>query len=564
MTPQDLIVAFDTLAEAPDGVNRLRELVLQLAVRGRLVPQDPDDEPIEKALLAAAAHKAALVRERAIRKPKALPPVAQDDVLFEMPAGWVARRMQQVIVQDLGGGTPSKMNSRFWDGDIMWASVKDVGKSKYLRETIDRITQDGLEGSSSNLIPSGWLLVCVRMGLGKLSIAEGPIAINQDIRALEPSSAATIEFLYLVMKAADIEGTGTTVKGVKREQLLSLVVGLPPLAEQHRIVARVDELMGLLDRLEAARTARDTTRAAARDAALAALREADTPEEVEVAWNRLAERMDDLLCDPADINPLRQAVLQLAVRGKLVPQDAGDEPASVLLERIAAEKARLYKQKAIRKPKVLAPFKREDVPFDVPDHWPVVPFGEVFATVFTGPFGTSLKKSEYVEGGTPAINPQNLRNGEIVATANTCVGRATLDRLASFKVRYRDLVVARRGEMGRCAMVKPEQDGWLCGTGSLVLRPPTDLHVPYAALYLGSPWTVTRLSGDSVGSTMLNLNQRIMLNLPFGLPPLAEQHRIVARVDELMGLLDRLEARLVSTQSARGAFAGAAVHHLEA
>ena len=118
----------------------------------------------------------------------------------------------------------------------------------------------------------------------------------------------------------------------------------PPLPEQHRIVAKVDALMALLDRLEAAKAERETTRAALRDSALAALRDAPDTEAVEAAWTRIAERMDDLFADPADVVPLRQTILQLAVRGKLVPQDPNDEPACILLERIAAEKARLVKE----------------------------------------------------------------------------------------------------------------------------------------------------------------------------------------------------------------------------
>ena len=174
------------------------------------------------------------------------------------------------------------------------------------------------------------------------------------------------------------EATVTTAgqKTINQTGLGALPVPIPPVAEQDRIVARVDELMGLIDRLEAARNARETTRAASRDAVLAALREADTPEEVEDAWNRFAERMDDLVCDPADIDPLRQTVLQLAVRGKLVPQDPTDEPASVLLERIAAEKARLVREKKIRKPKPLPPVDQSKAPYEIPNGWQWGRFGD--------------------------------------------------------------------------------------------------------------------------------------------------------------------------------------------
>ncbi|MCK6519744.1 restriction endonuclease subunit S [Myxococcota bacterium] len=148
-------------------------------------------------------------------------------------------------------------------------------------------------------------------------------------------------------------------------------------------------------------------------------------------------------------------------------------------------------------------------------------------------------------------------------TEDTCVGPETLIRLHNFMVSERDIVVARRGEMGRCAVVTAREAGWLCGTGSLVLCPPNEVDPRFVTMFLGSPWTVDRLGGDSVGSTMKNLNQKIMANLPFGLPPLAEQHRIVAKVDTLMALCDTLEARLTAARDAQAAFAAAAVHHLD-
>ena len=157
-------------------------------------------------------------------------------------------------------------------------------------------------------------------------------------------------------------------------------IPLPPLAEQHRIVARVDELMGLLDRLDVARKGRDATRDAARDSALAALRHADTPDEVEVAWNRIAERMHTLFTRPADLEPLRQAVLQLAVRGRLVRQDPKDEPASVLLERIAIEKARLIKDGKIRS-RVPA---TSTAAISLPEGWQSVTLGDVLIDIEVG------------------------------------------------------------------------------------------------------------------------------------------------------------------------------------
>lgn len=188
-------------------------------------------------------------------------------------------------------------------------------------------------------------------------------------------------------------------------------------------------------------------------------------------------------------------------------------------------------------------------------HWPEVSVRSAFATMFTGPFGTSLKASDYVAGGTPVVNPQNLRGGRIVPTDDTCVGPATLRRLSSFLLAEGDVVVARRGEMGRCAVVGRAEAGWLCGTGSFVLRPSVSIDPLFAALFVRSPQTVATLAGESVGATMQNLNQRIMASLRLVLPPLAEQKRIVAKVDQLMALCEALEKKLLATEDLRSRLA---------
>jgi type I restriction enzyme S subunit len=140
------------------------------------------------------------------------------------------------------------------------------------------------------------------------------------------------------------------------------------------------------------------------------------------------------------------------------------------------------------------------------------------------------------------------------------VGQATLQRLSTFKLRESDIVMARRGEMGRCAVVTKEEEGWLCGTGSLILRLPQSIFPRFVVLLIGSPYVREYLGGSAVGATMQNLNQSILLNLVVGLPPLAEQRRIVARVDELMALCDALTASLAAGDGARRRLLEAVLH----
>jgi type I restriction enzyme, S subunit len=276
---------------------------------------------------------------------------------------------------------------------------------------------------------------------------------------------------------------------------------------------------------------------------------------------RLLARYERIADAPDAIARLRRFILNLAVRGKLVPQDPTEEPASELLKRIAAEKARLTTAKGIRTP-AAAPVSASDLPFELPEGWQAVAFKQILAELLTGPFGSSLHQSDYQVGGTPVINPASIQNERIVSIDKMAVGAETLGRLANFKLRAGDIVMGRRGEMGRCAAVTRQEEGWLCGTGSLILRLPPSVFTRFFVMLIGSPYAREYLGGSAVGTTMQNLNQSILLDLIVALPPLAEQRRIVAKVNQLMALCDRLEAARKAREAARDRLAAASLARL--
>ncbi|NMX02505.1 restriction endonuclease subunit S [Mobiluncus mulieris] len=161
---------------------------------------------------------------------------------------WRTLTVKDVIVKHKGGGTPSKSNPKYWGGNIPWASIKDL-KSPRLAHTKDTITEAGLNSSSTNLIPPGAVIVGMRMGVGKLTINDVPVAINQDLRALIPDPVIQAEFLMLALSGATFEGTGATVKGIKLSQLLETEIKVPSKNEQTEILHRVAEIGMLIDRL---------------------------------------------------------------------------------------------------------------------------------------------------------------------------------------------------------------------------------------------------------------------------------------------------------------------------
>ena len=558
MNAQQLLTHFDRIADAPDAIPRLRRFILDLAVRGKLVPQDPNDEPASELLKRIAAEKARLVKAGKIRKPKPIPELTEKDTPFQLPSNWKWSQIAQIgllsprnhkaddvlasfvpmpmIATDYG--VASRHEVRRW-GDIKKGYTHfaegDVGLAK-----ITPCFQNGKSTVFRNLTGD------LGSGTTELHIVR-PLFIDPN-------------FILLFLKCPHFIKTGipkmTGTAGQKRvpaDYFAHSPFPLPPIAEQRRIVAKVDELMALCDRLEAARAEREATRDRLATASLARLNAPDPDpatfqQDVGFALNNLTR----LTTRPDQIKALRQSILNLAVQGKLVPQDPNDEPASELLKRVATEKKRMVEAGKIRKRKTSEPAPPDSLAFELPSSWAAAKFSDVLAELQTGPFGSSLHQNDYEIGGTPVINPASMQDGKIVPVEKMAVGADTLGRLATFKLRAGDIVMGRRGEMGRCAVVTEQEDGWVCGTGSLILRLSRCLYPKYLAMLIGSPYVREYLGGFAVGATMQNLNQSILLKMSIGLPPFAEQRRIVAKVDELMALCNRLEASLAGGGETRG------------
>ena len=259
---------------------------------------------------------------------------------------------------------------------------------------------------------------------------------------------------------------------------------------------------------------------------------------------------------------LKNSILQMAIEGKLVPQDPNDEPASVLLERIREEKHRLIAEGRAKFPKggesIIyigsdgSPYEKRvdakgrvlsnkcivnEVPFDkLPEGWALTRFQTVCLGSFTGPFGSTLHRSDYVDNGIPVINPANIYDGLILPTK--MVSEDTRKRLSSYVLHSGDFIIGRRGEMGRAAIISAAEEGWLCGTGCFFAHTTSAIEKPFWKLYFDSAAVINQLEASAVGTTMKNLNLTILDSLLFPLPPLAEQRRIVERVDELMPLVE--------------------------
>jgi type I restriction enzyme S subunit len=507
MTANDLIAAFETLADAPDGVKRLRELVLQLAVRGKLV-------------VSAAGE---------------WPTVALSDV-----------------VEDFQNGTSSRGGER--GEPVVVLRLADIKQGRIAPSSFRKIDLSA-DSAAKYRVREGDVLAIRVNGSGDLvgrmilvEKSEEWCYCDHLIRIRLRANTLAPRFLSLFGNTPDARDhlssvTVTTAgqKTVNQKGLGSLRVPLPPLAEQHRVVARVDELMGLLDRLEAARTARDDVRRAARDAALAALRDAEDTDAVEAAWGRLAGQMDALFAEPEDVGPLRQAVLGLAVRGRLVPQDPKEESADPLLGNRAHRPA--------------------NPPWRQPKGWAwstIALLGDVL-----GGGTPSKSNSAYWEGHIPWVSPKDMKVPWL-SDSQDHVSVAAVEGSSTKLIPAGALLMVVRGMiLAHSFPVAVTRVDVTVNQDMKVLVPYRSGLAPFLLVMMqGSRDRVLGLVEHSTHGTC-KLPFASLSSLPLPIPPLAEQHRIVAKVDALMAICDALEARLTTARDLHGQFAAAAVHHLD-
>jgi len=532
---------FEVLAEAPNGVKKLRELILQLAVRGKLVAQNEKNEPANNLLKRIKAKKEQLIKENKIKNIDALTPINKTEVPYILPEGWDWTHIGDLILSITGGGTPSKNNPQFWNGNIPWASVKDLGKCKYLETTIDFITEKGIQNSSTNLIPKGRIIICTRMGLGKIALNKIDVAINQDLKAIELPEEFNENYFYNFYITQNIKGSGMTVSGIRQTELLNMLVPVPPLAEQHRIVAKVDQLMSLCDELEARQQKKRESRAYLNSAALDRLLAARVPGEFAEGWRRISDNFDLLYDAPENVSALRQAILQLAVMGKLMAQDEKDEPATVLMGKIKAEKERLIKEKKIKKDETLPPLTESDVPHKLPSSWQWISLGEVI----------DYNSAQKVSPGEIPKDAWLLDLEDIEKDTSKIIQRLTAKERESkstkAKFRKGDVLYGKlRPYLNK--VVVADSDGF-CTTEIVPLRIYYGISPKYLMYALKRQDFLSYVNSKTYGVKMPRLGTNDARSAPFPLPPLAEQHRIVARVDQLMSLCDELEAGLAHSQA---------------
>ncbi len=539
------------------GIRKLRQHILELAVRGTLVPQDPQDEPAAFLLKRASEEKQELIAAGKIRSEKAPLAITNADEPFPVPSNWVFARLGELLLSIKSGGTPSKHNPDFWNGEIPWASVKDLGFGEPVSSTQDHITEAGLDAGSV-LAKAGSILICTRMGLGKIGEAQIDVAINQDLKAVTLGSAVAPQYFISYYKTIPIIGTGMTVAGIKQDELLNFLVPLPPLAEQHRIVAKVDELMALCDQLEQQQTQSIEAHQTVVEALLGTLTRVGSVQELTAAWERIAGRFDTLFTTERSVDELKRTILQLSVMGKLVSQDPGDEDIQALLAE--SDQRRREVAKTDRRANVdPMPILSAEDRWEVPKAWTWRGLADLVLFVdYRGK--TPAKQSS----GIRLLTAKNVRWRRIDLFSEEFLSEEAYTAWMTRGLpKPGDVLFTTEAPLGNAAVVHLNERFGLaqrviCFQGYGALDP------SFLVLQLLSPQFQAILEKNGTGMTAKGIKASKLKQLPISVPPLSEQHRIVARVDELLGLCDALKARIADAQTIQVYLADAVVEQVVA
>lgn len=530
------------------GIKKLRELILELAVRGKLVPQDPNDEPASELLKRIAAEKAELVKQGKIKKQKPLPEISEDEKPFELPEGWEWVRLGTLGYTQTGG-TPSKSNAEYYGNDIPFIKPADITAQGVIYDN-EGLSIKGAE-TLGRVAPScSILMVCIGT-IGKCQIINRTCSFNQQINSITPFVDIS-DFIYLDVSSSYFQSlawdysSSTTIAILNKGKWESLLVPIAPLSEQARIVTNVKKLMSLCDQLEQQSLTSLDAHQQLVETLLSTLTDSQNAEELAENWARISQHFDTLFTTEASIDALKQTILQLAVMGKLVPQDPNDEPASELLKHIEQKKAQLVKEGKIKKQKPLPPISDEEKPFELPIGWEWVRLGSLCEFITSGSRGWN---QFYSDDGAIFIRSQDIKFDRLEFDNRAYVKLPLNTEGTRTRVEFGDLLMTiTGGNVAKVAIVDLDlEDAYVSQHVALIrLVYKTINSYIYAWLICehgGRKHLLDISYGAKPGLNLKNIND---LLIPFA--PQEQQENILMKVNELMSLCDNLNMVLQSAQ----------------
>jgi type I restriction enzyme S subunit len=564
-----LLQQFDLLATAPGGVAKLRELILSLAVQGKLVSQDPADEPARELLKRIRAEKDRLIAEGKIKRDKPLTAITDDEQPFELPSGWVWSCLATIGVINPRNDAPDDTLASF----VQMSSIPVEFSAAHVSELRPwKDIKSGFTQFAEGDVGVAKITPCFENGKSTVfqNLSNRIGAGTTELHIVRPLGGIERRYVLLYLKTPSFLKEGEAVmtgsagqKRLPRSYFECKPFPLPPLAEQFRIVTRVEELMRVCDALEAKDQHQASHHRQLVQTLLGTLTDADldpgSAKPTQYAWQRVAAHFDTLFDRPRAIDALEQTILQLAVRGQLVPQDPTDEPASELLKRIRTEKDRLIAEGKIKRDKPLVAIAEDERSFELPEGWEWVRVADICSIVTDGEHLTPERCDD--PSAVPLVTAKNVRSEAMDYRQTDYVPHAVAEQCwKRCKPETGDILMVSVGAtLGRLTVLREPIDMVLVRSVT-VLRPVhVAVDVSYLALHLMAPATQIEIWANVKQSAQPCLYLAKSAALTVALPPLPEQARIVARVAHLRRLCAELRQHLTQSLNTQAALAEAMV-----
>jgi len=551
---------FDTIADAPNGIPKLRSLILDLAVRGKLIPQYSHEISAVKLLKDIDEQRKKLIKAQVIRSRNA-EPIEQAYEPYTTPTSWKWVRLCEVT-HDLGQKKP--------DVTFSYIDVSAIDQEQgSVSSNVSILNPEDAPSRARKLVKKGTVIYStVRPYLLNIAVInqeyEPESIVSTAFSVLHPFDGVSNWYLYYLLRSqyftdyVERYQKGVAYPAISDTDLLQAPIPLPPFEEQIRIVEKVDELMTLCDRLQAAKQTRDTRRQKLRGSAIDSLMNAETDEALQKGWAIVRDNWVELSQSPEDVGDLRRSVLQLAVRGKLVPQNPNDEPVEILIKDIKTEKDRLIEGGKIKKSKLAPQIEKDAIPYELPQYWKWIVLDNICSKITDGVHATP----KYTSSGIPFLSVTQLKNEQLDFSSAKYISKEQHDLFYQrCDPKKGDVLICKvGGTIGVTAVIEAEIEFSIFV--QLALLKPIFVNPYYLKYVLLSGWVQKYIQDNSAGSAMPYISIGKLKAIMFPLPPLVEQKRIVAKVDELMQMCDRLEESLRQSQQWAEALAASAINHL--
>ncbi|MGF0946716.1 restriction endonuclease subunit S, partial [Klebsiella pneumoniae] len=523
------------------GIKKLRELILELAVRGKLVPQDPNDEPASELLKRIAAEKAELVKQGKIKKQKPLPGISEEEKPFDLPVGWEWVRLEDVTDNIHYGYTASADVTK----KVKLLRITDIQDDKVIWRNVPGCEIKDSDIEQYQLQPNDIVIARTGGTVGKSYLVD-------DLQYIAVFASYLIRLKYIKFTNANYTKiflgsqlywlqlyngvTGTGQPNVNGNTLKKMFFPLPPSSEQNKICSRVQTLLNLCDQLEQHSLISLDAHQQLVETLLTTLTDSQNADELAENWARISEHFDTLFTTEASIDALKQTILQLAVMGKLVPQDPNDEPASELLKRIAQEKAQLVKDGKIKKQKPLPPISDEEIPFELPEGWEWCRLGHVASKITDGDHKTPPRIAE----GYKLLSAKNIRDGFLDYENCDYISESSYikSRERCLPEKGDLLIVSVGGTIGRSSLITGNSEFAL--VRSVAIIKPLIIEPNFLKIAMDSQLLQSMIHSHKRGGAQPCLYLGEISKFLFPAPPLNEQRRIVKTVNIFMGMLETL------------------------